>query len=83
MENGKGVDGSVRLEDAGVSGSILPGALGQPVPEFREVCDSKVEIPDQIQEEHDFLLKIKLNDPCRETLPTDHAQCSVPGRGRI
>ncbi|MEF8823058.1 MAG: hypothetical protein V5B78_02400 [Desulfohalobiaceae bacterium] len=74
MDSEKGVGKKLYLENGGVPGNGMPSMLQKTLHEFHEINDGIVEIPDWSKEQNDFLLKVKLNDPSRETLPTDHSQ---------
>ncbi|MEF8942413.1 MAG: hypothetical protein V5B78_06415 [Desulfohalobiaceae bacterium] len=74
MDSAKGIGGNLHLEDGGVPGNGVPSMLEETLSELRQGDADLGGIPDWSEEQLDFLLKIKLNDVLRETLPTDHSQ---------
>jgi len=73
MDSEKGNGGDLHLED-GVPGNGAPSVLEITLSGLDGSDDGIVEIPDYSEAQYDFLLKTKLDDPCRETLPTEHSQ---------
>ena len=74
MDSETGIGGNVYLEDGSVPGTCGPNMLEETLSGFHEIGDGMAEIPDWSKEQYDCLLKVKLNDPSRGALPTDHSQ---------
>jgi len=74
MDSKKSIGGNLHLEDGDVLENNVSCMLEKSLSKFHEIGDGIGEISDWSEEQYDYLLKVKLNDPSRDALPTDHSQ---------